>query len=106
MSNTAYCVRAESGTYAQAFSTGGYAAIGWMDEDLSNISEGDLKSLGTVYDSVYPTDGNLRRGQNLGQISRFLWNIEPGDVVVTPTLQPEYLLIGVVDSPYYYEATP
>jgi hypothetical protein len=30
MSNTAYCVRAKSGTYAQAFWTGEYAAIGWM----------------------------------------------------------------------------
>ncbi len=107
MANAAYCVRAEGGIYAQAFRTGGYAAIGWIPgEDLSNLPEGDLKSLATVYDSVYPADGNLRRGQNLGQISRLLWSIEPGDVVVTPTLQSEYLLIGMVDSPYYYEVTP
>jgi restriction system protein len=77
-----------------------------MDTDLSNVSEGDITSLGSFYDSVYPGDVKLRRAQNLGQISRFVWNIEPGDVVVTPMLQSEYLLIGVVDSPYYYEVTP
>ncbi len=68
MTNAAYCVRAERGIYAQAFQAGGYAAVGWLPgKDLSNIPEGDINSLGTIYDSDYPADGNLRRGQNLGQ---------------------------------------
>ena len=40
MANGAYCVRAEGGTYAQAFKDGGHAAIGWMHEDLSVIPPG------------------------------------------------------------------
>ncbi len=106
MANAAYCVRAEGGTYAQAFKNGEYAAIGWMSDDLSKISHGDMKSLSEIYDSTYPEDGKLRRAQNLGQISRLVWDIQSGDVIVTPTLQSKYLLIGVVDSPYYYEVTP
>lgn len=106
MPNGAYCVRAEGGTYAQAFKDGGYAAIGWMSEDLSSITQVDMKALGDRYDAAYPKDGKLRRAQNLGQISRFVWEIEPGDVVITPTHRSEYLLIGTVESPYYYEVTP
>lgn len=106
MTNAAYCVRAEGGAYAKAFRDGGYAAIGWMPQDLSGISQGDMQTLGAKYDQTYPEDGKLRRAQNLGQISRFIWDIKPGDVVVTPMQKSEYLLIGVVDSPYYYEVTP
>src|SRR5215217_186090 len=105
MIRTAYCVRAKGGEYADAFKTGGYAAVGWLpDEDLSGVL--DAIALGDVYDSEYPNDGGVRRGLNLGQIGKFLWEVKAGDVVVTPMKPPERLLIGVVGSDYYYEATP
>lgn len=107
MTKAAYCVRADRGIYAEAFRNGGYAAIGWEEiGDLSGIPRGDVEALAAVYDAAYPADGKLRRAHNLAQIRRFLWEIEPGNVVVTPTRQSEYLLVGKVDSPYYHEVTP
>lgn len=107
MTKAAYCVRADRGAYAEAFRDGGYAAIGWREiGDLSGVPPGDNEALAAVYDAAYPTDGKLRRAHNVGQIRRFLWEIKPGDVVVTPTRRSEYLLVGEVDSPYYHEVTP
>lgn len=107
MTKAAYCVRADRGAYAEAFRDGGYAAIGWREiGDLSHIPRDDVEALTAAYDVAYPDDGKRRRDLNLGQIGRFMWDIRPGDVVATPMEQPEYLLVGVVDSPYYYEITP
>lgn len=107
MTKAAYCVRAGiRGIYAEAFRDGGYAAIGWEEiGDLSGVPRGDEGALGALYDAAYPDDGKQRRGLNVGQIRRFLWELEVGDVVVTPMDPPERLLVGVVTSGYYYGAT-
>ena len=106
-SKSAYCVRADGGIYADAFRSGGYAAIGWEEiGDLSSIERDDLVALSAAYDAAYPNDGRSRRGMNIGQIRRFLWEIEPGDVVVTPMKESRYLLVGVAGERYYHEATP
>lgn len=100
----AYCVRADGGRYAEAFRAGGYAAIGWMpDKDLSTIPRDAAAMLGSAYDSSNPGEGKLRRGHGISQISRFLWEIGTGDVMVTPMDPPERLLVGVVSSAYYRE---
>jgi len=108
MTRATYCVRADGGAYAEAFKTGGYVAIGWItNEDLSDIAQGDAAALGAAYDSEYPSAGKARRGQNIGQISRFLREVEPGDVVVTPMPPSEQrVLIGLVSTDYYYEVAP
>ena len=106
MSNSAYCVRAEGGVYARAFRDGGYAAIGWMGDDVSSISQVNIDALGAKYDSAYPENRKLRRGQNGGQISRCIWKIDSYYVAVTPTQQSEYLLVGGIGSPYYREVRP
>ena len=107
MSGSAYCIRADSGAYAEAFEVGGYAAIGWEQiGDLSSIPRDATAALSAAYDSAYPSDGKTRRGLNVGQIRRFLWEIEPGDAVVTPMEDSRYLLVGVVESGYYHEVTP
>lgn len=105
MTKAAYCVRADRGAYAEAFKNGGYAAIGWELGDLSGIPRGDEEMLGDAYDAVYPNDGRSRRGLNVGQIRKFSWEIEPGDVIVTPMKQSGHLLVGIADDYYYYEAT-
>ncbi len=107
MTRAAYCVRARGGEYAEAFRAGGYAAIGWEElGDLSGIPRDDAVALGAAYGAAYPTEGAARRGQSISQIRWFSWEIEPGDVVVTPMEDSRYLLLGVVGSPYYYEVTP
>ena len=108
MSRVAYCVRADGGSYADAFRDGGYVAIGWMPgEDLSGVPRDDTTALGAIYDSAYMSEEPRRRGQDLSQIGQFLWKIEPGDVVVTPKRPSEQrVLVGVVSSSYYYEVVP
>lgn len=104
----AYCIRADGGTYAEAFKAGGYVAIGWMPgEDLSGIPRYDTAALSAAYDSAYVSAESRPRGHDLGQIGQFLWKIESGNVVVTPKHPSEQrVLVGVVDSSYYYEADP
>lgn len=107
MTGSAYCVRADGGRYAQAFKEGGYAAIGWHETgDLSGIPSGDEAALAAAYDAAFQGEGIRHRGRNLGQIRKFLWEIEPGDVVVTPMKESRYLLVGIAGERYYFESTP
>ena len=102
-----FCVRAEFGQYSLAFLQGGYVAIGWLAEtDLRDIGAIDYEKLRDIYTHFHPTDSPISIGQNVGQIARFLFEIQPGDIVVTPTLESEKLAVGKVTSQYYYETDP
>jgi restriction system protein len=99
-----YCVRAEYGSYAKHFVEGGYVAIGWSDiDDLSKVKSKD--ELYPLYKQAYPEDtSNLVIGQQVGQIARFLFDIQKGDYVITPDANSELLHVGVIepDPSYYY----
>jgi len=98
-------VRAEFGTYTRQFVDGGYVAIGWIDgTDLSHIKSRD--ELYPLYKAEHPQDtSNVVIGQQVGQIARFLLDIRPGDYVITPAADTEWLHYGVVqDEPSYYYA--
>ena len=100
-----WCVRAEFGTYAKQFVDGGYVAIGWMsNSDLSNITSRD--ELYPLYKTEHPDDtSNIVIGQQVGQIARFLLDIQPGDYVITPAADTEWLHYGkVVQDPSYVYA--
>ena len=100
-----WCVRAEFGTYAKQFVDGGYVAIGWMsNSDLSNITSRD--ELSPLYKTEHPDDtSNIVIGQQVGQIARFLLDIQPGDYVITPAADTEWLHYGkVVQDPSYVYA--
>lgn len=102
-----WCVRAEFGTYTQAFVDGGYVAIGWMPElDLGTVRSRD--ALYPLYKQVYPTDtSNIVIGQQVGQIARFLLEIQAGDYVITPASDTEWLHYGMVAAePSYVHAAP
>lgn len=97
-----YCVRAEYGSYARHFLQGGYVAIGWLvDDDLSAVRSKD--ALYPLYKAAHPNDtSNLVIGQQVGQVARFLFDIRPGDYVITPAADTEWLHVGVVlDEPSY-----
>jgi restriction system protein len=99
-----FCVRAEFGRYTSAFIKGNYVAIGWLPRNrLSDLKPADTDKLRELYMSDYPQASPLSAGQNLGQISRFLFEIQQGDIVVTPTLENEKLAVGRVTSQYYYK---
>lgn len=98
-----YCVRAEYGTYAKHFVKGGFVGIGWFGStDLSAIKS--KEELYPIYKVAHPDDtSNLVIGQQVGQIARFLFEIQAGDFVITPDADTELLHIGIVEpSPSYY----
>lgn len=99
-----WCVRAEYGKYSQAFVQGGYVAIGWFgDVDLSGDTSREL--IARRYKQEYPADSNIVVGQQVGQIGRFLLDIAPGDLVITPDTNPELLQCGRVEGGYVFAPT-
>ena len=100
-----FCVRAEYGKYAKHFVKGGYVAIGWLPQvDLSEVKTRD--PLYDLYRQAYPEDTtNIVIGQQVGQIARFLFEIQEGDYVITPDSNTELLHIGILlASPSYFYA--
>jgi restriction system protein len=98
-----YCVRAEFGTYTEQFVNGGYVSIGWLpNNNLSGIKS--KEELYPLYKAEYPHDtSNIVIGQQVGQIARFLLDINPGDFVITPAKDTEYIYYGIVEkNPYYF----
>ncbi|HZF01046.1 MAG TPA: hypothetical protein VE344_04045 [Methylomirabilota bacterium] len=98
-----YCVRADSGIFANNFVKGEYIAIGWENiNDLSGVKIPE--ELNPIYRKAYPDDtSNLVVGQQVGQLVRFLFGIQPSDYVITPDADTEFLHIGVVQpSPLYF----
>jgi restriction system protein len=99
-----WCVRAEFGTYTEHFLKGGYVAIGWIKgTDLSNIKT--REALYPLYKAEHPDDtSNIVIGQQVGQIARFLLEIQAGDYVITPAADTELLHYGQVapDPSYFY----
>jgi predicted Mrr-cat superfamily restriction endonuclease len=100
-----YCVRASFGRYTENFVQGNYVAIGWMEGiDLSEIREKD--ELYPLYRRAHPADtSKIVIGQQVGQIARFLFDIQPGDYVLTPSSDTELLFAAVVGAdPSYFHA--
>ncbi len=89
-----WCVRAESGAYTQKFIEGGYVAVGWIaGTDLAKVVARD--ELIPLYRKAHPADVSpLVIGQQVGQLARFLLDMKPGDYVVTPAADTEWLHYG------------
>lgn len=100
-----WCVRAEYGKYAQQFVDGGYVAIGWMpNTNLDTITARD--GLYPLYKRAHPKDtSNIVIGQQVGQIARFLLEMQADDYVITPDANTELLHYGqLVSKPAYVYA--
>lgn len=99
-----HMVRAEGGKYAHAFQQGGYVAIGWLeDQDLLPIlQKNDKEVLKRLYKQYDEEASNVRIGQNVGTIWRFLTEVAVGTYVVTPTDDSSKLLVGKVTGDYYH----
>jgi hypothetical protein len=102
-----YCVRAESGRYADQFKNGGYVAIGWFP-GYSLTSIPDRDGIQRVYRDHHPGDTSpYAIGVQVGQVARFLFDIRAGDFVVTPTANSDLVYWGVVnDEPYRFVESP
>jgi len=98
-----YCVRANYGQYTKYFLKGEYVGIGWFSKkELSQVrTKEDVQKL---YKEEYPDDTNPNViGQQVGQISRFIFDIKKGDYVITPARETEYVYWGIIESDYYFE---
>jgi restriction system protein len=100
-----YFVRANYGQYAEHFLNGGYVAIGWLEEtDLSQVESRD--ELYPMYADYHQEQNTLVLGQQVGQIARFLFDINPGDYVLTAPANTEFINWGIVqENPYYFGGT-
>ena len=100
-----WCVRAAVGRYADQFVQGGYVAIGWIEQvNLSGIET--REELYPIYRQAHPGDtSNVVIGQQVGQIARFLLDMQSGDYVITPAADTETLFFGQIEaSPSYHYA--
>ncbi|AZI42082.1 hypothetical protein EHF33_04415 [Deinococcus psychrotolerans] len=91
-----FVVRAEVGKYADDFKKGGYVAIGWLpNTNLSQVH--DKNELKNLYETLSP-DGvtPMQIGNQVGQISRFMFDIKAGDYILTPTAETEWINWGIV----------
>ena len=106
-----WCVRAGSGAYAKQFVHGGYVGVHFgMTSDLSQVSSRD--ELTALYRAAHPDEtSNLVIGQQVGQLARFLLDMQEGDYVLTPAADTTLLHYGCLadgrsyiddasDSPY------
>lgn len=76
-----------------------HICIGWSNlGDLSGIDNRD--DLSAVYDEKY-SKNNRGRGQDIGQIWRFLHDMKIGDYVILA--EPSVFHIGRIESDYYYD---
>ncbi len=101
--NNLFVVRAGFGQYAQAFVQGGYVAIGWIaGRSLADVES--KEQLHKVYREAHPDDtSNVVIGQQVGQVSRFLWDLQVGDYVITPSQNSDRVHYGVVtEQPGYF----
>ena len=101
-----WCVRSEFGRYTPQFVSGGYAGIGWIpQQDLTAVKH--REDIYPFYEEAHPDDtSKYVIGQQIGQIARFLLEIEIGDYVITPTDDTASLRYGRVTSDPSYVESP
>ena len=98
-----YMNRADGGTHAQAFLTGGYAAIGWLnDTDLRDVKNYD--AIYALFQIEHPGENNNTIGAWTGSVSRFVLEMQRGDHILTPDLNRRWLWHGRIASDYLWVA--
>lgn len=100
-----WCVRANGGQYTELFLHGNYVGIGWREikKDLGQIRSRD--ELYPIVSLAYPEQKSpIVIGNYVGQIARFLFEIQAGDYVITPASDTEWLNYCKVetDPSYFY----
>jgi restriction system protein len=95
-------VRSNYGQYTPQFLRGSYVAIGWLDEvNLSKVKS--REELYPIYKDYYKETNSLVLGQQVGQISRFLFEIHKGDYIITQSENSDHIHYGIAEGDYYFE---
>lgn len=106
-----WVVRAESGEYFPNFREGGCIAIGHIDElSISNTKEfsPDFEALSANLRRVCFSDGESKSSftSTINQVEKFIFTMSIGDLVVTPDLSNERIMIGKIVGNPYYDSSP
>ena len=91
-------VRAHYGQHTDAFRENGYVGIGWFDPPIPERR--DRASVRSMYEAQFPNDTKSQVDQGTGQVYRFLNDIQPGGLVVTPYAGGGLLVGRVTGEPY------
>ena len=101
-----FVVRADFGKWAKEFFNGGYVGITWLpDTDLTDAEDRGKDYVRDLYSTYEPSASLMRKAQNVGQIWRFLTEIMPQTLVLTPSEDRAKLMVGLVSGNYYYDRT-
>jgi restriction system protein len=73
-----------------------------VEQDLSDVR--DIDDLREIYYQNRPRTKGVVAEQYIGQIARFLFDMEPGDLVITPSYETSHIYHGTLRAqPYYYD---
>ena len=100
-----FVLRADYGRYTDVFKKHDYIGIGWFEEINPIEKNWDLMDkdfLKEKYREKYSDDANMRVNQNVGQIYRFINDMNKGDIVICP-YNTNDLLIGKITGDLYFE---
>jgi restriction system protein len=103
--NAAWMVRAgRNGEREDAAIADSLAIAGWME--LGDLSEVKTRTeLRSIVQQTYPARGNAVIGNWTGQLWRFMFRIQIGDLLVVPLKRRDQLAIGTVSGGYEYRAS-
>lgn len=79
-------------------------AIGWKElNDLSKINPKSREGFTKHYEKTYPGSKKMSVAQCVGQLYRFIYEVQIGDYIVFPTKHNRSINIGQVVGEYYYD---
>jgi restriction system protein len=102
MKNNVFVLRADFGRYTSTFEKEGYIGIGWFEVDPKDWDLTNKDFLKEKYREDFPNDPNMRMNQNVGQINRFVNEMNVGDLVISPYMDSQ-LLIGRIETELYFK---
>jgi restriction system protein len=95
-----FLVRADYGRHTQSFKDLGIIALGFLKDnhDIPKTRE----EIEQVYNRTYPDHKKMQKAVNVGQIYRFIYEMKPGDIVLSP-YDNDLLIIGEITSDLYFD---
>lgn len=89
------------GRYTDTFHGEGYCGIGWFNEDPKDWDLLKRDFLKNEYRKTHPDLPSMSINQGIGQVFRFVNEINEGDIVICP-YNDNRLLVGSISGPLYF----
>jgi restriction system protein len=78
------------------------AVAGWPRCPFDLAEAGTRQEMGDILLKAYPHESIHTRANWVGQLWRFVQEIEVGDLILIPLKQRRYVAVGEISSDYYY----